>query len=160
MEMENIFYDPINHIYPGGRTKFREEYPKLGLMNSRSMYCDAEMMNEIEYGPITSNYFQIDAPSKAYYVIPTKFLKRIERYGLANRLTNREDHIMLFLDGFSFDGMLHESSILEVELDKIDNIKVYRSNKSTTDKIISVFQNIPPIYIKVVGEVEVNPYIQ
>ena len=160
MEMEIFFYDHINNIYPGGRKKFREDYPKLGRMNMYSLVNDVEMMNEIEYGPITSDYFQINTPSKAYYAIPTKFLKRIERYGLANRLTNREDHIMLFLDGFSFDGMLHESSILEVELDKIDNIKVYRSNKSTTDKIISIFQNIPPIYIKVVGEVEVNPYIQ
>jgi hypothetical protein len=44
--MENIFFDPINHIYPGGREKFREEYPKLGLMNSRAMYCDAQMINE------------------------------------------------------------------------------------------------------------------
>jgi len=159
MELENTFYDPINHIYPGGRKKFKEEYPKLGLMNPRSLYHDAEMMNEIEYGSIPSDFFHIPTPSKAYYVILTKFLKRIERYGLANRLTNREDYITLFLEGFKFDGMLIDCTILEVDLDKVNNIKVYQK-KGTTNQIISVFQNIPPIYIRVVGEVEVNPYIK
>lgn len=158
--MENMFFDPINHIYPGGREKFREEYPKLGLMNSRAMYCDAQMINGIEYGPITPDYFQIPTPSKAYYVIPTKFLKRIERYGLTNRLTNREDYITLFLDNSIFGDILHEYTMLEIRLDEINNMKVYRNNKSITDNTISVFQNIPPIYIKVVGEVEVNPHIQ
>ncbi len=159
MIMEDIFDDYINHIYSGGKIKFREEYPKLGRMNMYSLVNDVEMMNEIEYGSIPSDFFHIPTPSKAYYVIPTKFLKRIERYGLANRLTNREDYITLFLEGFKFDGMLIDCTILEVDLDKVNNIKVYQK-KGTTNQIISVFQNIPPIYIRVVGEVEVNPYIK
>ena len=157
--MENIFFDPINHIYPGGREKFREEYPKLGLMNSRAMYCDAEMMNGIEYGSIPSDFIQVPTPPKAYYVISTKFSKRIEIYGLANRFTNRTNRIVLFLDNPKLDDILIDSMILEVELDRVNDIKVYR-HRGTTNQTISVFQNIPPIYIKVVGEVEVNPHIQ
>ena len=146
-------------MYPGGGDKFKEEYPKLGRMNMYSLTHDIRMMNEIEYEPIPSDYIQIPTPSKAYYVISTKFLNRIERYGLANRLTNRTGHIMLFLKDFIFDGALIDSTVLEVDLERVNNIKTYWK-EGTTNQIVSVFQNIPPIYIKIVGEVEVNPYIQ
>ena len=159
MEIEDIFYYPANHMYPGGGGKFKEEYPKLGRMNMYSLTHDIRVMNEIEYEPIPSDFIQVPTPPKAYYVISTKFSKRIERYGLANRLTNRTGHIVLFLDNPKLDDILIDSMILEVELDRVNDIKVYWQ-RGTTNQTISVFQNIPPIYIKVVGEVEVNPHIQ
>jgi hypothetical protein len=66
---------------------------------------------------------------------------------------------MLFLKDFIFDGALIDSTVLEVDLERVNNIKTYWK-EGTTNQIVSVFQNIPPIYIKIVGEVEVNPYIQ
>ena len=61
--MEHVFYDYINNIYPGGREKFREEYPGAELWGTgwglgyimghvwikyKGKYYDAETPNGVE----------------------------------------------------------------------------------------------------------------
>jgi len=274
MEMEHIFYDYINNIYPGGREKFREEYPKLGRRNMYSLVNDVEMMNEHQminefisqtispektistlikrykidpsnlgnnpdkisitineydeknigdiikfmdsfgwYPAALASYFRdtkfgnitlssfikekqpftilfeakydteiTDLPSVAYHVVPDLYDKKIERYGLTPRtkskISTHPERIYMLINANGDDienlcyelfeklslesqNRVHKYLVLEIDLKKLPNHKFYNDpNFSVGGEGIWTFQNIPPIYIKIVGEVEVNPYIQ
>ena len=58
-------------------------------------------------------------------------------------------------------GRINKYLILEIDLKRLPNHKFYNDPNFNMDGDgIWTFQNIPPIYIKIVGEVELNPYIQ
>ncbi len=274
MIMEDIFDDYINHIYSGGKIKFREEYPKLGRMNMYSLVNDVEMMNEhqminefvsqtispektistlkkrykidpknlgnnpdkisitfdnydkenideiikfmdsfgwypsslasyfrdTKFGNITLSSFieekkpftilfeakydteVTDLPSVAYHVVPDLYGKKIERYGLTpktkSKIATHPERIYLLINADEEDietlcyelhqklsmesqNRIHSYLILEIDLKRLPNHRFYNDpNFSVGGEGIWTFQNIPPIYIRVVGEVEVNPYIK
>jgi hypothetical protein len=274
MEFLDPFYNPINHIYPGGKEKFREEYPKLGLMNPLSLYHDVEMINEHQilkefvsqtipsekttstlkkrynvkssnirfnqdkivvnvekedreninkiiefmdtfgwYPSTIENYFRSakfgnitltsfikeptpfsitfeakydtevnNLPSVAYHVVPDLYNKKIERYGLTpktkSKISTHPERIYMLINANKNDienlcyelyqklspesqGRINKYLILEIDLKRLPNHKFYNDPNFNMDGDgIWTFQNIPPIYIKIVGEVEVNPYIQ
>ena len=90
--MEHVFYDHINNIYPGGRKKFREEYPKLGRMNMYSLVNDVEMINEHQM--INEFISQTISPEKTISTL-------IKRYKIdPSNLGNNPDKISITINEY------------------------------------------------------------
>ncbi len=121
-------------------------------------------------------------PSAAYHVVPDLYIKSIERYGLTPRtkskMSTHPERIYMLINANKDDienlcyelfqtlslesqNRIHKYFILKIDLEKLPNHKFYNDpNFNVGGDGVWTFQNIPPIYIKIVGEVELNPYIQ